>query len=122
MKFGDILRSLINDRNITQKQLASDLNIAPSTLGNYIQDSREPDFQTLKDIANYFNVTVDYLIDNRSPYTQSRNEEEILRIYRSLSPEQQDLYLEQGKAFLKINAKESAKSSKSTSQSGGKVG
>ncbi len=122
MKFGDILRSLINDRNITQKQLASDLNIAPSTLGNYIQDSREPDFQTLKDIANYFNVTVDYLIDNRSPYTQSRNEEEILRIYRALSPEQQDLYLEQGKAFLKINAKESAKSSKSTSQSGGKVG
>ena len=122
MKFGDILRNLISDKNITQKQLAADLNIAPSTLGNYIQDSREPDFQTLKDIANYFNVTVDYLIDNRSPYTQSRNEEEILRIYRSLSPEQQDLYLEQGKAFLKINAKESAKSSNTTSQNGSKVG
>lgn len=122
MKFGDILRNLINDRNITQKQLASDLNIAPSTLGNYIQDSREPDFQTLKDIANYFNVTVDYLIDNRSPYTKSRNEEEILRIYRSLSPEQQDLYLEQGKAFLKINAKENAKSSNLTQQSGNNAG
>lgn len=121
MKFGDILRSLINDRNITQKQLAFDLNIAPSTLGNYIQDSREPDFQTLKDIANYFNVTVDYLIDNRSPYTKSRNEEELLRIYRSLSPEQQDLYLEQGKVFLKINAKENAKSSNLTHQNGNNV-
>lgn len=121
MRFGDILRNLINDRNITQKQLASDLNIAPSTLGNYIQDSREPDFQTLKDIANYFNVTVDYLIDNRSPYTKSRNEEELLRIYRSLSPEQQDLYLEQGKVFLKINAKESAKSSNLTHQNGNNV-
>ena len=122
MKFGDILRNLISDRNITQKQLASELNIAPSTLGNYIQDSREPDFQTLKDIAGYFNVTVDYLIDNRSPYTQSRKEEELLRIYRSLSSDQQDLYLEQGKAFLKINAKENAKSSKPISQNGGKVG
>ncbi len=122
MKFGDILRNLINDREITQRQLAADLNIAPSTLGNYIQDSREPDFQILKDIAAYFNVTVDYLIDYRSPYTKSRNEEEILRIYRSLSPEQQDLYLEQGKAFLKINSKENAKSSKSTLQNGGKVG
>lgn len=121
MRFGDILRNLINDRNITQKQLASDLNIAPSTLGNYIQDSREPDFQTLKDIANYFNVTVDYLIDNRSPYTKSRNEEELLRIYRSLSPEQQDLYLEQGKVFLKINAKESVKSSNLTHQNGNNV-
>lgn len=105
MKFGDILRSLISERNITQKQLASDLNIAPSTLGNYIQDSREPDFQTLKDISKYFNVTVDYLIDNRSSYTQGRNEEELLRIYRSLSQEQQELYLEQGKVFLKINSK-----------------
>ena len=76
MKFGDILRSLINDRNITQKQLAADLNIAPSTLGNYIQDSREPDFQTLKSIAAYFSVTVDYLIDHPSPYTQGRKEEE----------------------------------------------
>ncbi len=122
MRFGDILRNLINDRNITQKQLASDLNIAPSTLGNYIQDSREPDFQTLKDIAGYFNVTVDYLIDNRSPYTQSRNEEEILRIFRSLSPEQQDLYLEQGKAFLKINAKENAKSLNLTPQNGSNAG
>ncbi len=122
MRFGDILRNLINDRNITQKQLASDLNIAPSTLGNYIQDSREPDFQTLKDIANYFNVTVDYLIDNRSPYTKSRNEEELLRIYRSLSPEQQDLYLEQGKAFLKINAKENAKSLNLTPQNGSNAG
>lgn len=121
MKFGDILRSLINDRNITQKQLAFDLNIAPSTLGNYIQDSREPDFQTLKDIANYFNVTVDYLIDNRSPYTKSRNEEELLRIYRSLSSEQQDLYLEQGKAFLKINAKENVKSSNLIRQNGNNV-
>ena len=110
MKFGDILRNLINDREITQRRLASDLNIAPSTLGNYIQDSREPDFQTLKDIANYFNVTVDYLIDNRSPYTKSRNEEEILRIYRSLSPEQQDLYLELGKLSLRHSLKEIVKS------------
>ena len=121
MKFGDILRNLINDREITQRQLAADLNIAPSTLGNYIQDSREPDFQTLKDIANYFNVTVDYLIDNRSPYTKSRNEEELLRIYRSLSSEQQDLYLEQGKAFLKINAKENVKSSNLIRQNGNNV-
>lgn len=122
MKFGDILKNLISDRNMTQRQLAADLNIAPSTLGNYIQDSREPDFQTLKDIAKYFNVTVDYLIDYRSPYTQSRNEEELLRIYRTLSPEQRELYIEQGKAFLKINAKETAKSSKSISANGGKVG
>lgn len=121
MTFGDILRNLINDMDITQRQLANDLNIAPSTLGNYIQNSREPDFRTVKDIAKYFDVTVDYLIDYQSPYTHSRKEEELLRIFRSLTPEQQDLYLEQGKAFLKINSKENAGSTKSTSPNCDKI-
>ena len=115
MKFGDILRNLISDRGITQKQLAMDLNIAASTLGNYIQDSREPDFETLKCIADYFNVTIDYLLDYRCSLTQSRDEEELLRVFRSLTKGQQEMYLEQGKVILKLNQKGNAKSSKSTS-------
>lgn len=103
MTFGDILRELINTKHITQKQLAIDLNIAASTLGNYIQNSREPDFETLRNIAKYFHVTVDYLLDYRSEKANSRMEDELLTIFRSLTLQQQKLYLEQGKAFLKIN-------------------
>ena len=33
MSFGDNLRALIEERDITQKELAKKLNIAPSTLG-----------------------------------------------------------------------------------------
>ena len=54
MKFGDILRELLEENELTQKQLAQDLNIAPSTLGNYIRNIREPDFETLKIFATYF--------------------------------------------------------------------
>lgn len=122
MTFSDRLRMLIEERDITQKQLASDLHIPVSTLGGYVQGTSEPDFQTLILIAKYFNVTTDYLLDCRTSSIKSSNENELIRIYRSLSPEQQDLYLEQGKAFLKINAKENAKSSKPTSQNSGKVG
>jgi len=63
MKFGDILRDLLEQHDITQKQLAKDLNIAPSTLGNYIQNLREPDFELLKKVAAYFQVSTDYLLD-----------------------------------------------------------
>lgn len=122
MKFSDRLRALIEENGITQKQLAADLHIPVSTFGGYVQGTSEPDFQTLILIARYFNVTTDYLLDYRTSSIKSSNENELIRIFRSLSPEQQDLYLEQGKAFLKINSKEDAKSSKSTSQSGGKVG
>ena len=42
MSFGENLRSLIEERNMTQKELAMQLNIAPSTMGSYVQNTREP--------------------------------------------------------------------------------
>lgn len=115
MSFGDILRELLNDQGITQKQLAMRLNIAASTLGNYIQDSREPDFETLKRLADFFNVSVDYLIGHRTPKAHTHMEDELLCIFRSLPIDQQELYLAQGKAMVKLNSKRSAESLKSTS-------
>lgn len=121
MIFSDKLRLLIQEHDITQKQLAKDLKIPVSTLGGYVQGTSEPDFQMLKTIAKYFNVSTDYLLDYREDYIKSSKEDDLLRIFRSLSAEQQDLYLEQGKAFLKINSKENAESTKSTSQNGSKI-
>jgi transcriptional regulator with XRE-family HTH domain len=108
MRFGDILRSLLEEKNMTQKQFACELNIAPTTLGNYFRNDREPDFDTLKLLARYFNVTTDYLLDFRIGKTSARIEDEFLRIIRALSAEQQEIYLELGKAFVKINRKEKA--------------
>lgn len=106
MSFGSILRELLVDNGLTQKQLASDLNIAPSTLGNYIQNSREPDFQTLKALADYFQVSVDYLLDHRYGNARTAMEDELLNIFRALTPEQQKIYLMQGKAFVSTRPKE----------------
>lgn len=49
MKFSEKLRLLIDEFDITQKQFANDLNIAPSTIGGYVQGVSEPDFETLKE-------------------------------------------------------------------------
>ncbi|MCL1819998.1 MAG: helix-turn-helix domain-containing protein [Oscillospiraceae bacterium] len=109
MKFGDILRELIEERNLTQKQVAHDLGVAASTMGGYVQNSSEPDFNTVRLFANYFNVSADYLLDLRTDKTDTRQEDELLRIFRSLTAEQRILYLEQGKAFFKINKKRDGK-------------
>lgn len=105
MSFGDILRNLMEERDITQKQLAIELSITQSTLGGYVQNTREPDFETLKMFAKYFNVSIDYLLDFHPGYIKSKDENEILRIFRSLTREQQKIYIEQGKAFLRLNDK-----------------
>lgn len=103
MNFSDKLRLLIEERNLTQKRVANDLNIAPSTMGGYVQGSSEPDFETLKRLAQYFDVTTDYLLNIHSDKSESFLEDELLRVFRSMTPEQQRLFIEQGKVFLKAN-------------------
>ena len=115
MNFSDKLRHLVEERNITQKQLANELHIPVSTFGGYVQGTSEPDFQTLRIIANYFNVSTDYLLDMPCGNSENSMEADLLRIFRSLTPEQQVIFLEQGKAFSKVNLKKNAKSLKSIS-------
>ena len=105
MEFGDILRELLDEREITQKKFAEDLNIAVSTLGNYIRDNREPDFKTLKRMADYFGVSVDYLIDHHADKTSTHEEDHLLQIFRSLSPGMQSSFLDIGIALLKNDRK-----------------
>ena len=109
MKFGDILRELLEDNDITQKQLATDLNIGTTTIGNYVRGFREPDFEVLKLIATYFNVSTDYLLNFRSGTTREHGEDELLRIYRSLPRVEKQLFLEQGKLLIRHSLKKDSK-------------
>ncbi len=101
MLFCEKLRILIEDNNLTQKQVAEDMQIPASTLGGYVQGTSEPDFETLKIIAKYFKVSTDYLLDYNVS-SVSNKEDELIKIFRTLSPKQQDLYIEQGKVFEKV--------------------
>ena len=105
MSFGSNLRTLIEEREMTQKELAVQLNIAPSTMGSYVQDKREPDFATLKAIAQYFHVSIDYLLDHKLGKASSHQEDELLRIYRRLPAEMQPICLEQCRVFIRVLGK-----------------
>ena len=61
MKFPDILKSLRLRDNINQNDLAKALGVSRSAIGMYESGKREPDFETLEAIADYFNVSMDYL-------------------------------------------------------------
>ena len=108
------MRVLLEEREMTQKELAIQLNIAPSTMGSYVQNTREPDFATLKSFANYFNVTIDYLLDNHVTCSSSKQESELLRVFRSLSDEQKKICLEQCRVFVQYNNKKKENMEKSS--------
>jgi transcriptional regulator with XRE-family HTH domain len=64
MEFGNILSDLRNKAKITQQELANVLGISRGTIGMYEIGKRDPDTETLKKIAQYFNVSIDYLLGN----------------------------------------------------------
>ena len=62
MRFARILQDLRENRDITRKDLAAALNISISTLGMYEQGRREPNIDMLIKMANYFDVSIDFLV------------------------------------------------------------
>ncbi|MFR2776351.1 MAG: helix-turn-helix domain-containing protein [Anaerostipes sp.] len=60
--FQNILKSLRTSQSLTQDALAKKLKISRSTIGMYENGAREPDFETLELIADFFNVDIDYLL------------------------------------------------------------
>ena len=62
MMFKRILLDLREDRDISRKDFAMVLNISVSTLGMYEQGRREPNIDMLIKIANYFDVSIDFLV------------------------------------------------------------
>lgn len=60
------IRELRNLFGLSQKELAKSLSIPQNTFSQYETGKRAPDFETLKKIANYFNVTVDYILGESS--------------------------------------------------------
>lgn len=60
--FQTVLKSLRKSLGLTQDELASALNISRSAIGMYEKGAREPDYETLELIADYFNVDIDYLL------------------------------------------------------------
>lgn len=81
MGLNQRIRSLRNEKGMTQKELSKILEIGESTLAHYERGDRQPDYKTLDRIARFFNVTADYLLER----TDQKN------VYDNQNP---DYYLE----------------------------
>lgn len=90
--FGERLRDLREEKGISQKDLAEFLSLANSTVSQYEADKRDPDSSTLKKLADYFAVTLDYLLgrsDIRNPQILSDPEViSLIRAHQKMTPEQ----------------------------------
>lgn len=56
------LREVRKKRRITQVKMAMDLNMGQNTISRYESEAREADYETLILFADYFDVSIDYLL------------------------------------------------------------
>ncbi len=59
MRLGELRKS----RKISQLKLAMDLGLNQNSISRYEKGQREADYKTLIAFADYFNVSVDYLLE-----------------------------------------------------------
>ena len=62
--FGNKLKFLRERNGLTQEQLAKKFNLLKSSISMYENNVRLPNVEIIKEFAKYFNVSIDYLLDN----------------------------------------------------------
>ena len=85
MAFKDVLKKLRIQDELSQGDLADKLGVCRSTVSMWEHGQREPGFEMLEIIADYFNVPMSTLID-KSPAPADGNEakrQEFIRLYDS---------------------------------------
>lgn len=61
-EFESVFKRLRTSCGLTQNDMADRLGVSKSTISMYENGNREPDFETLERIADFFNVDIDYLL------------------------------------------------------------
>lgn len=60
------LKEIRKKRNISQLKLALDLNMNQNTISRYENSERQADYETLVKFADYFGVSLDYLLGRQT--------------------------------------------------------
>ncbi|MCM8901294.1 helix-turn-helix transcriptional regulator [Caldicoprobacter algeriensis] len=71
MLFNEIIKQLRTERKLSQKDVANAIGVDRTTYTKYETGKSQPDFATMQKLAEFYSVSVDYLLgrtDIRNPY------------------------------------------------------
>lgn len=73
-KVSHTIKRLRLEKNMNQEQLAEQLHVTRQAVSNWETGKTQPDIDTLTSIAEFFGVSVEYLIYGKEPVTDSGEE------------------------------------------------
>ena len=104
--FGNNLKNLRNEAQINQKTLASRFRVTQATISSWENGRTAPSFEQLIQIADYFDVSVDYLIgrtniDNNYVYNPQKDIADILEILQQTDNREREIIYRLLKEYAK---------------------
>ena len=90
------LKKLRTEFKISQQQLANAIGVSQQSINKYENQDVEPDIAVIIKIADYFSVSIDYLVGrNMSPdfvvSSLSKEEKNVFAKYKTLNKKEKDI-------------------------------
>ena len=84
----DRITKLLRDQGMLQKELATLIGVTESALSRYLSGDREPDLETLSNMATALHTTTDYLLGRENQIDVSNIQRLLARNANAMSKEQ----------------------------------
>lgn len=127
MQIGHRIAQLRSQKNISQKQLAADLNVSTGLIGLWETDKRVPSLECFIALIDYFAISADTLLENdrklrpeqyQNILNTSSEMQKIYHTFIQLNEDNQDILIGEAKKMLKTQRleerRESAPAKKAT--------
>lgn len=102
------IKDLRLEKNLKQKDVAKMLHIATNTLSQFENNKGRPSLEVLSAMADFYGCSIDYLVGRDDDYSAptfytSSEEQELIKAYRQLSFDQQQVVKVQLGALVEVN-------------------
>ena len=101
------MKELREAKGLSAREAAKQIGVPSTTYHNWEKGEREPNSEMLICLADYFDVSIDYMLgrtakrEAKRTVAASRAEEELLRLFRSMTDDERSLILSTAKAIKK---------------------
>ena len=75
--FAERLKSLRKEQNLTQQKIAEKLNISRGSYAQWEAQRTQPSSKSLETLADFFNVSTDYLLGNTDNKNSTKFEDDL---------------------------------------------
>lgn len=99
LKIGTVLAAKLEEKNMTQKEIAKQLSVSPGAFSAYVNDTNFPRLDVLVDICQILDIDLNHLLglkshQNKDLLIQGKDEAKIISYLRGLSQVEHTYFME----------------------------